>query len=86
MSFSFEPRHWIMIVGAVILAAAAFWGVPHLVQVFTASRYAFPLIALAVILDTLGDASEGRRAPWKALGLMLWKRVLPPPAQATLKR
>lgn len=69
MNLLLEPRHWILMFGAALIAGLAFWGLPQVLPVYPLTLCAFPLIAGAAILDTLGDASEGRRAPWK---LVAW--------------
>lgn len=65
MNLVLEPRHWILMIGAVLIAALAFWGLPQMLSIYPLTLYAIPLLAGAAILDTLGNASEGRRAPWK---------------------
>ena len=63
MTLAVEPRHWIIISVAILLAGLAFWGLPQLWPVYSVSAYALPLIGAAAVLDTLGSASEGRKWP-----------------------
>lgn len=67
MSFVLEARHWVIMIGVVILAAAALVFAPQAVAIYPVTTYAFPIIAVAVILDTLGTAAERHRAPLKLL-------------------
>ena len=69
MSFVLEARHWVIMIGAVILAAAALILVPQAVAIYPMTTYAFPIIALAAILNTLGTAAERLRLP---LRLLAW--------------
>lgn len=57
MSFVLEARHWVIMIGAVILAAAAVILAPQMIAIYPMTRYAVPIIAVAVILDTLGTAA-----------------------------
>ena len=88
MNLVLEPRHWILMVGAVLIAGLAFWGLPQMLSIYPLTLYAIPLLAGAAILDTLGNASEGRRAPWKiAAWVALAGAALPAlwPLQAALQ-
>lgn len=67
MSFVLEARHWAIMIGAVILAATALILAPHLVAIYPVTTYAFPILALAAILDTLGTTAERLRWPLKLL-------------------
>ena len=67
MSFVLEARHWVIMIGAVFLAAAAMILAPQAVSIYPVTTYAFPIIALAAILDTLGTTAERLRWPLKAL-------------------
>ena len=67
MSFVLEARHWVIMIGAVILAAAAMALAPQAVAIYPVTTYAFPIIAVAAILDTLGTAAERHRTPLKLL-------------------
>ena len=67
MSFVLDPRHWVIMIGAVILAAAAMALAPQAVAIYPVTTYAFPIIAVAAILDTLGTAAERHRTPLKLL-------------------
>mgnify|MGYP003624606397 FL=1 len=67
MSFVLEARHWVVMMGAVILAAAAMALAPQAVAIYPMTTYAFPIIAMAAILDTLGTAAERHRTPLKLL-------------------
>ena len=58
MSFVLEARHWVIMIGAVILATAALILAPQAVAIYPVTTYAFPIIAVATILDTLGTAAE----------------------------
>ena len=60
MSFVLEARHWVIMIGAVILAAAALILAPQAVAIYPVTTYAFPIIAVATILDTLGTAAGHR--------------------------
>lgn len=65
MSFVLEARHWAMMIGAMILAAAAIIFIPQVVALYPTTTYAFPVIATAVILNTLGTAAERHRGVLK---------------------
>lgn len=65
MNLILEPRHWIMMTVAIVVAALTFWGLPQVMGVYPTTLWVFPMIALAAILDTAGSASEGKRWPWK---------------------
>ena len=67
MSFVLEARHWVIMIGAVIVAAAAVILAPQMVAIYPMTSYAAPIIALAIILDTLGTAAERLRWPLKLL-------------------
>ena len=67
MMFVWEARHWVIMMGAVILAAAALILTPHVVAIYSVTAYSFPIIALATILDTLGTTAERHRLPLKLL-------------------
>lgn len=68
MSFVLEARHWVFMVGAVILAAAAMILAPQAIAIYSVTTYVFPIIAVAAILDTLGTVAERHnRAPLKLL-------------------
>lgn len=58
MSFVLEARHWVIMIGAVILAAAALIFAPQAVAIYPVTTYAFPIIAMAMIFDILGTAAE----------------------------
>jgi type IV secretion system protein VirD4 len=68
MNLILEPRHWIMMFGAGLLAAVAFLGLPAYLPLLPLTAYAFPLIGLAVIVDTLGTAAERYRGLLKLAG------------------
>lgn len=61
MSFNLETRHWVTMIVAVILAVSAAIFLSHVVAIYPITTYAFLIIALAVIFDTLGNAIERRR-------------------------
>lgn len=65
MSFVLEARHWAVMIGAMILAAAAMIFLPQMVPLYPTTTYAFPVIAIAVILNTLGTAAERHRGALK---------------------
>jgi type IV secretion system protein VirD4 len=67
MSFVLEARHWVIMIGAVIVAAAAVILAPQMVAIYPMTTYAVPIAALAAILDTLGTAAERLRWPLKLL-------------------
>ena len=67
MSFVLEARHWVIMIGAVILAAVALILAPQAVAIYPVTTYAFPIIAVATILDTLGSTAERHRTPLKLL-------------------
>lgn len=62
MNFNLEARHWMIMIGAVILAAAAMILIPKAVAVYPAATYAFPILAAAMVIDTLGTAAERHKA------------------------
>ncbi|MCB5411963.1 type IV secretory system conjugative DNA transfer family protein [Pseudogemmobacter faecipullorum] len=64
-----EARHWVMMIAAVLLGAAGLLLAPSFVPLLHTTSWAFPLIALAAILDTLGGAAERHRG---ALKLAAW--------------
>ena len=47
MSFVLEARHWVIMIGAVILAAVALILAPQAVAIYPVTTYAFPIIAVA---------------------------------------
>ena len=49
MSFVLEARHWMIMIGAVILAAAALILTPQTVAIYPVTTYAFPIIAAAAM-------------------------------------
>lgn len=65
--FILEVHHWMIMIGAVILAAAALILAPQLVAIYPMTNYAVPIIAVAAILDTLGTATERYRTSLKLL-------------------
>lgn len=65
MNFMLETRHWVTMIIAVLLAVSAVIFLPHVVAIYPVTTYAFLIIALAVIFDTLANVIEGRRAPLK---------------------
>ena len=67
MTFVLEARHWAIMIGAVILAAVAMIIAPQMVAIYPVTTYAFPIIAMAAILDTLGTTAERLRWPLKLL-------------------
>jgi type IV secretion system protein VirD4 len=67
MNFALEARHWVQMVGAVILAVAAILYLPQWIAIYPVTTWAFPLIAIAAILDTLGTTVERQRGPLKLL-------------------
>ncbi|RAK06668.1 type IV secretion system protein VirD4, partial [Salipiger aestuarii] len=67
MRFVLEARHWVIMIGAVILATAAMILAPQAVAIYPVTTYAVPIIAVAAILDTLGTAAERLRWPLKLL-------------------
>ncbi len=67
MSFVLESRHWAIMISAVIVAAAAVILAPQVVAIYQVTTYAFPLIAVAAILDTFGTTAEHHRTPLKFL-------------------
>lgn len=66
MSF-LEGRHWAIMAGSMIMAIAVMIMAPELVAIYTITTYAFPIIAIAAILDTLGGNTERHRTALKAL-------------------
>ena len=62
MNFNLEARHWLIMVASVILAAAAMILIPKVVAIYPATIYAFPILAAAMIFDTLGTAAERHRS------------------------
>lgn len=67
MKFVRGTRHWVTIIIAVILAIAAMFFLPQVFPVYSITTYAFGIIGLAVILDTLGSAAERHRTTLKAV-------------------
>lgn len=65
MNFPLETRHWAIMIIAVVLAIVAMVFLPRMVWIYPIANYAFGIIALAVIFDTLGNAIEGLRTPLK---------------------
>ena len=65
MNFMLETRHWVTMISAMILTLVAMVFLPRMVSVYPITNYTFPIIALAVIFDTLASATEGHRAPFK---------------------
>lgn len=65
MKFALETRHWIVMTGAILLAAAAAFFLPYVIAIYPGTKLAFTVIALAFILDTLGAAAERHRVPLK---------------------
>lgn len=65
MNFALETRHKAIMIGAVIVSAAAAMLVLQLLPVDRVTVLAFPIAALAVVLDTLGTTAERRRTPLK---------------------
>ncbi|MEP5762921.1 MAG: hypothetical protein ABJ327_27085 [Litoreibacter sp.] len=51
----------------MILAVAAMILAPQAVAIYPMTTYAFPILAVAAILDTLGTAAERHRMPLKLL-------------------
>lgn len=62
MNFNLKARHWLIMIGTMILAAAAMILIPKVVAIYPATTYAFPILAAAMILDTLGTAAERHRS------------------------
>jgi len=62
MNLVLEPRHWMLMGFAALLGAAGYFILPSVLPIFSTTALAFPLIAGAAILDTLGDATgrQGR--------------------------
>ena len=71
MTFDLTPRHWAACIAALALAVAGWLVLPRFVTLFPVTALAFPLLGLAMIADTLGSASAGRRTLWKALGWVI---------------
>jgi type II secretory pathway component PulF len=67
MNLVLGPRHWAIMIGAVILAIAAVVLLPQVASIYSMTTYAFPAVSLAVILNILGTATERGRWPMKAL-------------------
>lgn len=67
MGFDLEARHWALMITAAILAAAGMFIVPQAVAIYTVTTYWFAIIAAAVILNTLGAATERFRVQLKLL-------------------
>lgn len=67
MTFILETRHWAIMAGAVLAAAAVVFLLPELIAIYPMTTYAAPIAAAAVILDTLGIAAERHRTPLRAL-------------------
>lgn len=67
MSFVLGARHWMFMIGAVVLAAVAMIFLPQAIPIYPETTYAFPIIAIAVILDTLGATTDRHRAALKRL-------------------
>lgn len=67
MNFALETRHWMVIFGTVALTAAIMIFGPYVVPIYPTTTYAFPVIATAIILDTLGATAERLRSPLKRL-------------------
>ena len=67
MNFVLEARHWVIMIGAVIMAAAAVIIAPQMVAIYPMTIYAVPILAAAVILDTLGTAAGRHRVALKGL-------------------
>ena len=67
MNFVLEARHWVFMIGAVVLAAVAIIFLPQAIPIYPVTSYAFPIIAVAFILDTLGTAAQRDRRPLKRL-------------------
>lgn len=69
MNLILEPRHWIIMTGAALIAAAAFFVLPAYLPLLPLTAYAFPLIGLAAVFDTLGTtAARHHRALLKLAG------------------
>lgn len=62
-----QARHWTIMIGAVIMAIVAMTFASEVVPIYRITTYAFPIIAIAAILDTLGGIIERHRTPLKAL-------------------
>jgi type IV secretion system protein VirD4 len=67
MNLVFEPRHWVIMIGAVIIAIAAVVLLPQVISIYLMTTYALLAASLAVILNILGTAAERGRWPLKAL-------------------
>lgn len=67
MNVVLEVRHWMVMIGAVTVAIIAKVFVPHVIAIYPVTTYAFPIIAVATILDTFGAAAERHRTPLKLL-------------------
>ncbi|MGJ8547605.1 MAG: type IV secretory system conjugative DNA transfer family protein [Sulfitobacter sp.] len=69
MNFVLEARHGAIIAGTILLAAGTMISAPRLVAIFPTTIYAFPLIAVAVIIETLSATAERHRT---ALKILAW--------------
>lgn len=65
MNADMETRHWAVMIGAVTLAIVAMIAIPELTPLYAPTVVAFPIMAIAVVLDTLGTAVESHRARLK---------------------
>ncbi len=65
MNAGLETRHWAVMIGAVTLAIVAMIVIPELTPLYAPTVVAFPIMAVAVVLDTLGTAVESHRARLK---------------------
>ncbi|MGR3704071.1 type IV secretory system conjugative DNA transfer family protein [Sulfitobacter sp.] len=67
MNVVLEARHWVIMIGVITVAIVAKVFAPHVIAIYPVTTFAFPVIALAIILDTLGTAIERHRALLKLL-------------------
>ena len=68
MNFVLEPRHWALIGLAALFGLAGYFVLPSVVPVFSTTTLAFPLLACAAILDTLGSVADRRGGLLRAAG------------------
>ncbi len=82
MNFVLEARHWVVMIGTGLLAAIAMTLAPKVVSIYPMTNYAFPIITVAVILNTLGTTAERHRIllkllAWVCLGAAALTALVP---------
>jgi len=67
MNFVLEPRHWALIGLAALFGLAGYFVLPSHLSIFSLTTLAFPLLAGAAVLDTLGSVAD---ALWPLMGVL----------------